>query len=849
MHSSQPIEEPPQLTSLVQALNLDADTRTFALRLHSDYLKLKPDFNKTHVSVCCAVLIASRAVQHATVSGSTVQGTAISLSQLFKSVEGLQTREVMLTLRDFTKVMHIDESVYREVTKLTTMYAFSFTFFGKFEEIWEQAAVQAQDKALEEGLKETAWLLYVITRLKFAARSFEIVHCAHVLIGVIKYVLSRLPPTAECQLDQTSLAGELCRIVKANQSSAAVVISRVEGFISSLVQELGLRSEGVGHADNIKYNLAVMSTLYQELLLPDDIDERDFLINATSTEPARRAARPPMTPFKRQGRTMQPVIESARRLQWDSVDSSVGMTSDLKDLKFRAVGSPYLPTGTPMTLAMEMNHWLEDLTEAIEDNLELLPSFAELFGQDTDLLGFLRAKCAMFLELTTAELNSAGVGQNYSADFLNTHFMASLAPSTGSNNKALLTVKLYVRVLEKLLMAEQAKLDSSHRALKSVGSRAAESIRSIMENGSFHSALLGCCLETVLFVHNLTAVTLQDILRMTATSALDLWKIVNSFTNFDPKMPVPLRRHLRDIEVQIICEFGWETGSPVIQAIQLLIQSHEVSQLSPPSITEEDDESGQSAERPSESLHPSLQLFFRRVLSHAAHRIVELSDALRLEEPVREEIWQATKHVLSDHTELLIGRHIDQLICCSIFGVCKIMSSMSFNAIFASYGELYTEDAKLAIQTVRSEGGTTKPIVRFYNTNYLVEMKDYLTALSTRTLSSFAQPRIAELCPASPLRANLPPPAMMSHRPSPSPMRSPFRSPFMTPNTKRLWAFGESSASELRTINTLMQSSADRRLDFDAEERKHGSSRILEKLLKDEEKQPDIPFFRKEPSK
>jgi hypothetical protein len=834
MNTSKLIDEPPQLTLLVQALNLDADTRTFALRLHSDYLKLKPDFNKTHVSVCCAVLIASRAVQHATVSGSTVQGTAISLSQLFKSVEGLQTREVMLTLRDFTKVMHIDESVYREVTKLTTMYAFSFTFFGKFEEIWEQAAFQAQDKALEAGLKETAWLLYVITRLKFAARSFEIVHCAHVLIGVLKYVLSRLPPAAECQLDQTSLAGELCRIVKANQSSAAVVISRVEGFISSLVQELGLKSEGVGHADTVKYNLAVMSTLYQELLLPDDIDERDFLINTTSAETARRAAKPPMTPFKRQGKTMQPMIESARRLQWDSVDSSVGMTSDLKDLKFKAVSSPYLPAGTPMTLAMEMNHWLEDITETIEDNLELLPSFNELFGQDTVLLGLLQAKCAMFLALTTAELNSAGVGQNYSADFLNTHFMASLAPSTGSNSKALLTVKLYVRVLEKLLMAEQAKLG-----------RAAESIRSIMENESFHSALLGCCLETVLFVHNLTAVTLQDILRMTATSAFDLWKIVNSFTNFDPKMPVPLRRHLRDIEVQIICEFGWEAGSPVIQAIRQLIQSHEVSQLNPPSITEEDDESAQSAERPSESLHPSLQLFFRRVLSHAAHRIVELSDALGLEESVREEIWQATKHALSDHTELLIGRHIDQLICCSIFGVCKILSSMSFNAIFASYGELYTEDAKLAIQTVRSEGGTTKPIIRFYNTNYLVEMKDYLTALSTRTLSSFAQPRIAELCPASPLRANLPPPALMSHRPSPSPMRSPFRSPYMTPNTKRLWAFGESSASELRTINTIMQSSADRRLDFDAEERKHGSSRILEKLLKDEEKQPDIPIFRK----
>jgi hypothetical protein len=60
------------------------------------------------------------------------------------------------------------------------------------------------------------------------------------------------------------------------------------------------------------------------------------------------------------------------------------------------------------------------------------------------------------------------------------------------------------------------------------------------------------------------------------------------------------------------------------------------------------------------SSHPSYDMFFRRVLSQTAHRIMEICDRLCLAENIKEDIWNAIKYLLSEKTEmLLIDRHLD----------------------------------------------------------------------------------------------------------------------------------------------------------------------------------------------
>jgi transcription initiation factor TFIIIB Brf1 subunit/transcription initiation factor TFIIB len=55
---------------------------------------------------------------------------------------------------------------------------------------------------------------------------------------------------------------------------------------------------------------------------------------------------------------------------------------------------------------------------------------------------------------------------------------------------------------------------------------------------------------------------------------------------------------------------------------------------------------------------------------------MEMSQALALDEEVREKIWNIVKIQLSVETHLLVNRMIDQMVMCAIYGVCKVQPGM-----------------------------------------------------------------------------------------------------------------------------------------------------------------------------
>lgn len=75
-------------------------------------------------------------------------------------------------------------------------------------------------------------------------------------------------------------------------------------------------------------------------------------------------------------------------------------------------------------------------------------------------------------------------------------------------------------------------------------------------------------------------------------------------------------------------------------------------------------------------------MFFRRVLHVTASQIQHLCDLLCLGEDIAEKVWTVMKYILSSETGILIQRHIDQFILCSIYGVCKAVNkSVKFQDI------------------------------------------------------------------------------------------------------------------------------------------------------------------------
>jgi hypothetical protein len=82
--------------------------------------------------------------------------------------------------------------------------------------------------------------------------------------------------------------------------------------------------------------------------------------------------------------------------------------------------------------------------------------------------------------------------------------------------------------------------------------------------------------------------------------AFDYWRILNGFLKFDPQMPRILNNHFREIEIKIVSEIAWQSGSPVVEIIK-----QQIVQVSPDSLVEE---------QKTEQIMQPFNMFFKRVL-------------------------------------------------------------------------------------------------------------------------------------------------------------------------------------------------------------------------------------------
>eukprot|EP00349_Pseudokeronopsis_sp_Brazil_P005506 CAMPEP_0202957916 /NCGR_PEP_ID=MMETSP1396-20130829/2285_1 /ASSEMBLY_ACC=CAM_ASM_000872 /TAXON_ID= /ORGANISM="Pseudokeronopsis sp., Strain Brazil" /LENGTH=203 /DNA_ID=CAMNT_0049675655 /DNA_START=1727 /DNA_END=2338 /DNA_ORIENTATION=- len=197
--------------------------------------------------------------------------------------------------------------------------------------------------------------------------------------------------------------------------------------------------------------------------------------------------------------------------------------------------------------------------------------------------------------------------------------------------------------------------------------------------------------------------------------------------------------------MNIVGELAWRGDSPVIEVIR-------------------------AEEAKGELIMQPFNLFFKRVLHLSAYRISELCEMLGLREDFKEKIWEVMKAALSVETHLLMNRHLDQIIMCTIYGVCKAMGvqQLTFNSIIGKYNELYKQQKNLqnVFMQVSMPDGAKKDIIAFYNELFIQHMKEYIISSKlvdgTRTphltlTPSANKPLIKQLCPPSPLKQNLPP--------------------------------------------------------------------------------------------
>lgn len=131
-----------------------------------------------------------------------------------------------------------------------------------------------------------------------------------------------------------------------------------------------------------------------------------------------------------------------------------------------------------------------------------------------------------------------------------------------------------------------------------------------------------------------------------------------------------------------------------------------------------------------------INVFFQKVLKLAAVRIRNLCERLQQSQQVVERVNRALHHALNHETGLFFNRHIDQIILCCVYGICKVSKvNVTFRDIIYHYRK-QPQCKPYVFRNVLLDGSVvwrsgkagqeTGDIIRFYNEVFVPSTKSFL---------------------------------------------------------------------------------------------------------------------------
>ncbi|KAH9488271.1 Retinoblastoma-associated protein [Bulinus truncatus] len=409
-------------------------------------------------------------------------------------------------------------------------------------------------------------------------------------------------------------------------------------------------------------------------------------------------------------------------------------------------------------------------------------------------------------------------------------------------------VKLFYRVLEVIILNETGHLPPPV-------------LSTLLNKESFHTSLLACALEVVLITYSPTwshhnIKTTEEpfffpwILNIFSLQPYEFYKVIESFIKAEPRLSTDVIKHLQYIETRVLESLAWTENSALFE----FFNDCEVGQKTPPlsgSPDKSHENSGKNAvdlylspvrpqsvpstsqsqqkTMPTEPVineignrlslqfkSQSLAHFLKRVLRLGFSRLSKLCSDLDISRELQHKIWTCFEYCITKMPHLLKNRHIDQIIMCCIYSICKVSDSeIKFKFIVNEYKSL--PHAKQEIfRYVYIEDNKYESIINFYNSIFMVNLKKYILNFHPNKDKQHLSP-------------------MPRHSPSYclqgrknfliSPLKDSFKTPGspgqMTPSTRLLYSFGDSigSSEKLKDINETVKkfgpARAKKRLNMD----------------------------------
>uniref|UniRef100_A0A671WHF5 Retinoblastoma-like protein 1 n=1 Tax=Sparus aurata TaxID=8175 RepID=A0A671WHF5_SPAAU len=213
----------------------------------------------------------------------------------------------------------------------------------------------------------------------------------------------------------------------------------------------------------------------------------------------------------------------------------------------------------------------------------------------------------------------------------------------------------------------------------------------------------------------------------------------------------------------------------------------------------------------------SLALFFRKVYHLASVRLRDLCVKLDIPSELRGKIWTCFEHTLVHSTDLMKGRHLDQLLLCSVYIISKITKEThTFHDIMKCYrsqpqasSHVYRSVLLPAEKSNQVSGEANSnqsaeeergDLIQFYNSVFVLKVKSFALRYATNDNRADAPP----LSPFPSVRAQPLSPRRVSQRHSlyVSPHKN--SAACLTPNSYT-YRINSSPSKELSDINRMIR--------------------------------------------
>lgn len=490
------------------------------------------------------------------------------------------------------------------------------------------------------------------------------------------------------------------------------------------------------HQGKILNNVKAINDLYtgKYFNIIEDMDERFFLKERKTiftpskfTPFARNSTNIHINKRQSSGTGTRPILEdkkqqlnSHRVLNYE-MPPPVKITSNFREIKFNnMIQSPYsmkiMTQATPLTGKMEMHNWLYskvnpsrgltnasgnrkdgtfNLSQSLERYVSVLDTHTRNVIFNSDLMNF---------------ASLMGHIENEEIDKSNNVYV--------KDERKKEMIYLYLEILEEILASNERKYNIAN-------------FKDVLMNQSFHRSLFVCCLETFYFIRNIKIVNLEKVLDLYELEPVQFWRVFHPFMRYDQRMPPLLRKKLFEIEVSLLSNLAWKKNNPV----QMILQSNE-------------------SEKEAQGTDPSkkiiktdmilpIELFLDRVLRQCASQLSHLARGLNIPDKIIENAWITLKYILVCESALLQNRHLETMIFCSIYSVCKIdKCDIKFNDILQKFEVLPVSNKnmfhEIAYQ-VPINDGETKDIIAFYNQVFIKKLRLFFIELPNKSPDTLFQ--------------------------------------------------------------------------------------------------------------